>query len=189
MSFLATTQQNTIPSITGILRGGPLVAGVEVSVVLSESHTLTAQPTKQAIESGAQVSDHITLDPYSVAIVYEISNAGEGPMIARDVFETFKTMLEKRELIELLTEHFVYDNMAIISLTPMHAAPFKGRLQCTVTLQRINQIKLETVGRSAAKTTKTGSAETNGGTQTTSEPKPSWVEQTRRKLAKAQGTI
>lgn len=185
MSFLPTAQQNTTPTVTGLLRGGPIVAGIEVSVVLSESHTLTAQPTKQAIESGAQVSDHIILDPYSIAIVFEVSNVGEGPMIARDVFETFKTMLETRELIDLFTEHYFYDNMALVSLTPIHAAPFKGRLQCTATLQRINQIKLETVGRAAKKTTKTGSAETNGGTQTTQPVNESWYEKLRKKIEAA----
>ena len=174
MSFLPTSQQDQTPTTQGVLRGGPLVAGIEVSVMLSESHTLNAQATKQALESGTQVSDHIIIDPDTVAIVYEVSNAGDGPMVARDVFETFKKMRDKRELFELITEHYVYDNMALINLTPLHAAPFKGRLQCTATFQRINQVKLQVVGREAKKVPakKGASAEVNAGTQVAGPPTP-----------------
>lgn len=189
MTFLPTSQQNKVPSIRGLLRGGSLVAGIEVSVLISEAHTLSAQPTKLALEAGTQVSDHIILDPYVVAVVFEVSNVGQGAMASKDVFESFKTMLEKRELFELTTEHYTYDNMALISLTPLHAAPYKGRLQCTATLQRINQIKLQTVGREERKlgkpTKKKGSAEVDVGTQKTTPPKRSLLEKIRQKSIQA----
>lgn len=184
--FLSTAQQNMVNKHPGILRGGALVAGIEVTVLVSESHTLSAQPTKQAIESGAQVSDHVINSPDSVAIVWEVSNAGEGPQIARDVFETFKKMIEKRALLQLLTEHYTYDNMVVVGLTPMHAAPYKGRLQCTITLQRVNTVKLEIVGRAPTRVkTKTATAQTQGGTQNTEPPKKSYLEKLREKNAMA----
>jgi len=168
MAFLDTTQQNPVPTTRGVLRGGPLVAGVEVSVMLSESHTLNANATRNALESGTQVSDHVIIDPYNLAIVFEVSNAGDGPMVARDVFDTFREMLEKRELMEVLTEHTIYDNMVLVGLTPLHAAPFKGRLQCTATLQRINQVKFQMVGRAANKVkNKSASGQVQAGTQNT----------------------
>ena len=182
MSFLPTAQQNQTPTTTGVLRGGPLVVGVEVSVIVSEAHTLSAQATKQSLESGAQVSDHIILEPPSVSIVFEVSNAGDGAQAARDVFDTFKAMQEKRELVEVITEHTIYDNMALVSLSPVHAAPYKGRLQCTAVLQRINQVKIEMAGRSPktlkGSSAKTGSAEVAGGTQNGKPPKKSWLKQT-----------
>lgn len=172
MSFAPTiANQSTTTQSQGVLRGGPLVVGVEVSVMTAEAHTLAATATKQTIESGAEVSDHVIITPPSVAITYEVSNTGDGPEIAKDVFETFKNMLEKRELLEVITEHYAYDNMVLTSLTPMHAAPYKGRLQCTATLQRVNQIKLEVVGRTPKQLgkgttqSKTASAQVNAGTQ------------------------
>ena len=169
MTFVpVTAQQTTLSNSKGILTGGALVAGVEVSVMLSESHSLTAQATKQTLESGTQVSDHILIEPYTVSIAYEVSNAGDGASRAKDVFETFKNILEKRELLELTTEHYIYDNMVLTNLTPLHAAPYKGRLQCTATLQRVNQVKIAVVGRAPAKLKKgpiqkTGSAPVEGG--------------------------
>lgn len=184
MSYLPSSQQSTVTSSRGVLRGGSLAVGVEVTVLVSESHTLAAQATKQALESGAEVSDHIINSPDSVSIVWEVSNAGNGVQQARDVFESFKTMLEKRELISLTTEHYAYDNMALVSVTPLHAAPFKGRLQCTVVLQRINQVRLEIVGRAPTRVkTKTASAETNAGPQNTPPPKQSYLEKMRQKNA------
>lgn len=182
MSFAPiTAQQNTTPHSQGILRGGPLVAGVEVSVVTSESHTLAATATKQSIESGAVVTDHVIITPASVSVVYEVSNTGDGPAVAKDVFETFKNMLEKRELIEVITEHYAYDNMVLVSLTPLHSAPYRGRLQCTATLQRVNQVKIQVVGRTPKQlgkgaVSKTGEAQTNAGPQNAPPVDKSWLE-------------
>ena len=180
-----TAQQDTPARSTGVLRGGPLVAGVEVSVVTSEAHTITAQATKQSIESGAEVTDHVIIVPPSVAIT------GDGPNVAKDVFETFKTMLEKRELMELITEHYVYDNMVLVSFTPLHAAPYKGRLQCTATLQRVNQVKIAVVGRDPknlgkGSTQKTAAAQTNAGTQNGKPVRQSYAEKIRQKTLENQ---
>lgn len=178
--------QNLLGSVSGLLRGGSLVVGVEVSVITSEAHSLQATATKQSIESGAQVTDHIILTPPQVAITFEVANVGDGPQIAKDVFETFKAMMEARELLEVVTEHYVYDNMALVGLSPMHQAPYKGRLQCTATLQRVNQIQLQVVGRVPKKLSKDGagksaSAPVDAGPQIPDPPKVSWLEQTRRK--------
>lgn len=176
MTFLpATGAQETIPESTGLLRGGPLVAGVEVTLVRDEAHNLAAQVTQIPMESGAQVSDHIVLEPLAVTIGYEVSNVGEGRQQAKDVFETFKNILEKRELLELVTEHYVYANMALVSVSPFHSAPYKGRLQFTANLQQINFVEIESVGKAPAKlsgsgsTQKTASAEVKDGEQNTPE--------------------
>lgn len=163
---------------SGVLRGGPLVAGVEVTCLISENHTLSAQVTQQALESGAIVSDHVIIEPYTVSCTFEVSNAGLGPMIAKDVYGTFKNMLEQRQPVTLMTEFNVYQNMVLTSMTPVHEAPFKGRLYCTVTLQQVNFVKVETVGKEETQlepasgqdgrtgaTNKTASAEVEGGTQ------------------------
>lgn len=139
--------QNTARTLRGVLRGGPLIAGVEVSVRYSESHTLNASATRQTLESGAKVSDHVIIEPYSVSVSFEVTNTGDGPAAAKDVFETFKRMLEQRERVELITEHHIYDNMVLTGLGPVHEAPFKGRLKCTANLVQVKQAALEISGR------------------------------------------
>ena len=142
-----TSQQNLVPNVAGILRGGPLVAGVEVSVVLSESHTLSSDVTKFTMENGTQYSDHIINNPDVLAVTFEMANVGDGAAIARDVFETFKNMQNARTLLQVVTEHWIYDSMAITGITPLHAAPYKGRLQVVLTLQRLRTVTLNGKGR------------------------------------------
>jgi len=151
------------------VRGGPLVAGVEVAVLISEAHNLTANATKLSMEDGAQVTDHVIVNPDDVSVVFSMTNAGDGAQTARDVFETFKRMRDDRTLVELATEHHVYENMVIVGVNPMHQAPYKGALNFTVHLQQINFVRLESVGREpqklAGKTSKTAAAPTNAGKQ------------------------
>lgn len=169
-----TGRQREETTTEGLLRGGPMVAGVEVSVIISESHNYTAQSTKLAMESGTIVSDHIILQPVAVDIVFEVVNTAEGKAIAKDVLETFYNVMAQRELLELITEHRVYENMALVNVSALHAAPFKGRLQLSATLEEMPQVVIESVGRepsrlAAGSTSKTASAEVKDGTQNTQE--------------------
>ena len=174
MSFLSQTSQTGAPDPTsGLLRGGPLVAGVEVSVLVSEAHNLTADATKLSLESGARVTDHVIVNPDDVSVVFAMANAGEGADAARDALETFRRMRDERELVELATEHHVYENMVVTGVSPMHQAPYKGALNVTLHLQQIHFVRLESVGREpqslAGKTSKTAAGPTNAGKQ---EPQP-----------------
>ena len=152
------------------------MAGVEVSVLVSEAHNLTANATKLSLESGAQVTDHVIVNPDDVSVVFAMTNAGGGIDAARDVFETFKRMRDERELIELITEHHVYSNMVITSLSPMHQAPYKGALNITLNLQQINFVRLESVGREPqnleGKTSKTAAGPVNAGRQDAQDGTP-----------------
>lgn len=129
------------------LRTGAKVAGVVVTVKESESHTYTANVTKLALESGAVVSDHMILEPETVAVTFSMTNAGEGASAAKDAFAAFVKMQKERQLVELVTEHAVYTNMVCTSLTPMHQAPYKGALNCTATFSKIYFVELVSAGR------------------------------------------
>ena len=174
MSFASQTSQTGSPaSSSGLLRGGPLVAGVEVSVVVSETHSLTSNATKISLESGAQVTDHVIVNPDDVSVVFAMTNAGDDSAnAARDAFETFKRMRDDRELLDLTTEHHAYQNMVITSVSPLHQAPYKGALSVSLHLQQINFVSLQSVGREPGKlkgtAAKTGSAPVDAGKQ---EPK------------------
>ena len=166
------TNSQTAPGLLrGLFEGGPLVAGVEVSVLLSEAHSFTASVSGFSLESGAQVSDHVIVNPNEVSIVFSITNAGGGHETARDVLETFKRMRDQRQLLELITEHYVYENMVLTSVSPMHQAPYKGALNFSIKLQQINFVPLELVGREAQNlqpntpTSKTATGPINAGQQ------------------------
>ena len=151
MSFAQYTSQIGSPlERNGLLRGGPLVAGVEVSVLTSESHTFSSDVTTLSLESGAEVSDHAIVKPEQVTVQVSMTNAGTGSDAARDAFETFRRLLEDRELLELVTEHAVYSNMIITSLTPKHTQPYKGALTLSIQLRRVHFVRLDSAGRLSA---------------------------------------
>lgn len=63
----------------------------------------------------------------TLAVTVAMTNAGDGRDAARDAFESFVEMRKIREPVEVITEHAIYTNMVITSLTPTHSAPYKGR--------------------------------------------------------------
>lgn len=155
-----------LESNLGLLKQGTVVAGVPVSVLTAESHTFTANVPKIALESGAQISDHMILEPAQVSVTFSMTNAGTERQRARDAFDAFKQMMDSRQLVEVVTEHKIYTNMVLVSLTPMHSAPYKGALTVTATFQQINFVQLQSAGQSPRKGTKaskTASAQQKGG--------------------------
>ena len=146
--FAGYTSQTGAPTgSNGLLYGGPLVAGVEVTVLSSESHTLNATPTQTAIEDGSRVTDHVILDPVEVTVAFAVTNAGPGADQARDVYESFKKLRDERVVLELITEHAVYQNIVITGVDMRHEAPFKGALSVTLKLRQIAFVELQAVGR------------------------------------------
>lgn len=156
------TSQEASPTL---LQQGKSLAGVPITVLQTESHNFTANVPKIALESGAQVSDHMILEPPTVSVSFVMTNAGDGKQRATDAFNAFKKMMEDRQLVEVVTEHTIYTDMVLVDLTPMHSAPYKGALTCSATFTKINFVKLESAGQApkGSKTSKTASAQKNGG--------------------------
>ena len=82
----------------------------------------------------------------TLAVTVAMTNAGDGREAARDAFESFVEMRKAREPVEVITEHSIYTNMVITSLTPTHSAPYKGALEIGITFQQANFVELQSVG-------------------------------------------
>jgi hypothetical protein len=156
---------------SNVIRQNTYVAGVLVTVMQSESHQFTANVPKIALESGAQVSDHMILEPVQVTVQFAITNSGDGKDRARDAFDAFKKMQEERQLVELDTEHTIYTDMVLTSLTPLHAAPYEGSLTFSATFQKIHFVEVQSSGTAApasspakgSKTAKTAGSKKQAG--------------------------
>lgn len=102
---------------------------LELDAALSETHTLEAEATKNPVEEGFAVTDHLQLQPrtYQVQGVvsntpivlaesaterYEMGQPGRG----FSAYEELKRMRARRELVTLVTELEKYDNMLMTSL-------------------------------------------------------------------------
>lgn len=152
---------------------GSYVADILVSAKLSESHSLAATTVETALESGAVVSDHVIIKPESVTVTFNVANTGQGQGgksgLARTVFEAFEKLRQERTLLELTTDHKIYDNMVLVEFSPVETAPYKGSLTCTAVFKKIYFVELQSIGRNpgnlggAAK--KTASAPKDAGQQ------------------------
>lgn len=125
----------------GVLRTS--IAGVIVRVLKMEAHSLTSMPTQYPVEDGKSIADHVNLNPNVVQIRCEMPNSfngGNGPERARLAMHEFAKMREKREPIQLLTEHASYKNMVLVACHPVHQAPYKGALIIDLVFQQIGII-------------------------------------------------
>lgn len=126
-----------------------LVANVPVDQITGEYHSASANPTSFAVESGAQLSDHITLDPETVEISWVISNLDSGftaygTRAATD-FEKIKSALSSRQLYDVVTRHYLYKNMVMTSINAETTSPFIGQLIGRASFQKFNQVSIEAV--------------------------------------------
>lgn len=164
-SDLFTTQNETVTKNTSWN-----IAGVDVPVRISEDHENTATVTSIPVESGATLSDHIILQPITLNVSAEVNNAGTGNSKAKSVMEAFYSMIKKRQLQTVATEHTIYNNMALVSISSSHAAPFKGTLQISLKFQQVSLVGLQNIGQ-APVTKKRYSSKKQAGEVQTRQPK------------------
>lgn len=149
---------NTILSIFGsnALISSSSLGDVTADVKISEAHQIEAVATTTTLENGTQVTDHIISKPIKVTLNFEMTNASRGLFgigRAQDVFDTMSAIVASRELVTLTTEHAIYNNMVILSFTPLHRAPYRGALQIAATLQQINFSTIDRIALQSSGTT------------------------------------
>lgn len=146
---MATTLKSIIAEATGLpLWIGDNIAGVNVSVKISESHKFSSRTTEVPLENGCVVTDHVLRTPNEIEVAFEMSNAGLGAVAeAKNVFDKFYTMLESRALVTLVTEHKIYSNVVLVDFSPIHQAPHKGTLSCVATFKEILFVELNLEGK------------------------------------------
>ena len=153
-------------------RGQPAIIGVDVDLRSGEFHGSDADVTMIPIEDGSVISDHIILLPDEVEISAEIGNfdgndsksLGER---AKTAWQELKRLKNARGVYELLTQHELYTDMAIVHLGAEHVAPYKGRLILRCGFRKVNRTQLTVVAISeselSADVQKAASSEVEGG--------------------------
>ena len=118
------------------------LCGIPITTKTQEAYTFDAEVTKNPVENGVKMSDHIILNPIMVDISFEIANTSD--INQKFIFELFTTMWKERKLTTLLTEHAQLDNMALSKFPVINSAPHWGRLKCRATFEQIGLITLQT---------------------------------------------
>jgi hypothetical protein len=95
------------------------IGSLTIEATISENHRASSQVTKQTIEDGSSVSDHIINDPETVTIEGFISNtpiSGGFQNNAQNAFDELYRIRENKQLITVVTGYRVYNNMAITNI-------------------------------------------------------------------------
>lgn len=129
--------------VTIFQKNNQVIPSLDAVINLGEMHQFDNVVATQVLENGSPITDHIAILPDQLEITLFVSNVdGDNKPLqgenARNVYAAIKGIRNKRELIEVLTLHELYTNMAITSITMNHDAPWKGRLNITVRLQKID---------------------------------------------------
>lgn len=144
-----------MPEVSIFQQGRIQVAGVDVDLRTGEYHTSESQVTSYAIEDGSVVADHIVETPDVVEIACQVENFdGNGQPAqgrrAKDAFQRLKQLKGERQLVEVVTQHELYTDMAITMVTGAHESPVRGRLTMRARFERLPRVQLQLVTVSEA---------------------------------------
>lgn len=121
-----------------------LIDAVPVDVRTGEFHTFSANASRYATEAGAIRSDHIVVNPDTVAIGVAISNlepdggTAKGER-AKTTLAALRRKAKNREIVSVLTTHVLYEDMAITDISAENIAPHDGTLVMRVTFTNMPQ--------------------------------------------------
>ena len=124
----------------------PATPAVFLDVIVNENHTAENQITSLPVENGSPISDHAIVLPDVVEISAEMSNYDGTSKIggerSKTAWQQLKNLRNTRTLVDVSTEHELYKNMVISSLTGEHVPGFKGRIRMSAKFQKIDISKL-----------------------------------------------
>lgn len=162
-----------------------------LSVVTDEMHDLQAQVSRFAREDRVIAADHIILEPATLEISVSVSNVpiipglGAIPFLpgagrsenGRTVLGILEGLRRRRELLEILTEHRLYRNMAFLGITFQNTGTFSGSTSFRLRFEEFPEATVETVPEpeelskeGGGQTDKTASAAIDAGRQNAITP-------------------
>jgi hypothetical protein len=195
-SFLFTQlfdNRNKLDLTTVADNGEIGVIEIPIDATISEQHTLNSQITKNAIESGSKVGDHIHNDPIELSMTCTITDSpvrflagltSRGVKPTQNAWEMLKQLRDAKTPFTVVTGLQTYENMAIASLGVPVDADTGNQLVFTLDLEEVPIVTSETVFLSPAEKD-TGQATADKGTQSPAPPPAAQTEKVNQSWAKA----
>lgn len=131
------------------------VISLELDATISESPEYNATPTRSEVESGANVSDHVTLAPETLTIEGMVSNTPIGVQQllagrqfgnpAQDAFLFLKKLYDERLPFDFVGGLKVYKSMVITNFSPSRTSTTGQALRFRMTMQQIKIVESEVV--------------------------------------------
>lgn len=153
-----------------ITRKGNFIEEIEIDVIISEGATSSSTITKNPVENGADVNDHIIIEPMTFQMSGIVSDAsssflqtanqvaaiGSGTTRSKATWEDLLELQTRREPFTLVQGLKTYENVVIQSLSETQDKDTSNALSFTATLTEIIL-----VGTGAPPTTEFGSDATS----------------------------
>lgn len=138
-------------------KGWLTIGDVEISASLQEIHGLHSEPTEHAVETGADITDHVRKQPQEVQITGIVSDVqlqndfpGQTTVEAfrvdedskphLEAWETVKGYFEDSRLITIVTALQTYENMILTSFTATRDKAETGVLRFSCTARKIKMV-------------------------------------------------
>ena len=160
--------QPTVPTSLFFRQDGYSVGEVSMDLILSEDHLKEANVAKHPVQDGNVISDHIVVLPRSGTLTCLVSNfslaaaednskkvaqqvysdaeqafkAGGLPNRAAEAWDALKAVMDKKELVTIVTVLEVYENMAITSLATTRDEETGDALEIRIGYEQVNKVKL-----------------------------------------------
>lgn len=126
-------------------RGGLYILAKTIQLVFNdaltvpnETHTFGNEVVAQTLEDGSNLADHIIILQDELEVQIFVSNSVLQE--SQDTYAALKTIRNKRELCTVYTDHEIYENMAIESVTAPHEAPMVNVITFTIKFKRIDWV-------------------------------------------------
>ena len=127
---------------------GNFIGSIELDVILSEGAAATARITKNPVENGADINDHIIIDPMTftmqgvvsdikINIAASVLTFAQSNIPSREAWEQLLELQASRIPFELVTNLKTYPNIVIQSITEVQDKDTSNALFFSATLTEI----------------------------------------------------
>lgn len=136
------------------------IAGFFFDGFISTQHQLSATVTSHPVQDGAQISDHIYVDPSRITMEIKMSDSNKGSAVKNGVQDQFfglaytrsvgawnvlKQLMRQRIMFQVHTRLDTYQNMVITSLSSRDTLDNLYGLSATVEMEEVLIANVKTV--------------------------------------------
>ena len=127
------------------------IGAIQFDALISERHRRESDATKNPVESGARISDHIIHMPEELELVGLITNSPiqlfdfSAPDRVQLAFDALMELRDSKTLVSVVTSLKLYQDMAIIDVDIPRDATTGDAIMVTIAFQKIDKVQNRTV--------------------------------------------
>ena len=133
---------------------GNFIGDIELDVIINEGATASARITKNPVENGADINDHIIIDPMAFTMVGVKSDAGANliesltaaSIPSKETWEQLLALQASRIPFELVTNLKTYPNVFISSISESQDKDTSKALFFSATMAEVVLVGEEVLG-------------------------------------------